>query len=360
MKKPFTPEFLPISITAEDHVKLLRLTIRANEALQKLYRKIERVPVGKDLFLSFSLMESIQSTRIEGTQATFDEVLESNIKQKTSPDIIEVNNYFRAIQYGVSEIVENENPISTRMIRQLHQLVLENSRGANRAPGEFRRTQNWIGSDPNDIKTASYIPPIAVEIPNLMGNLEKFINENEDFEPLIAAGILHAQFETIHPFLDGNGRVGRLLILLYLLKKQVCGNHIIFVSEELEKSKYKYYSLLNGLRQEEPKWIDWLTFFIESIEKQAQKYLEKVNQVEGLVDKFLDDPVRKSTAGMRVLYYCFEEPITTSTKISEKSGLSITTVNTWLKYFVEKNMLYTDGKKRHVVYLFYELLDIIR
>ena len=118
--------------------------------------------------------------------------------------------------------------------------------------------------------------------------------------------------------------------------------------------------MLNGLRQEEPKWIDWLTFFIESIEKQAQKYLEKVNQVEGLVDKFLDDPVRKSTAGMRVLYYCFEEPITTSTKISEKSGLSITTVNTWLKYFVEKNMLYTDGKKRHVVYHFYELLDIIR
>lgn len=359
MVNPFFPQLLPIEIQEKDHNKLLRKAISVHLALNTLYHKMNQIPT--NLFSTFLLLESVQSTRIEGTQATFDDVMESEVTTKSNLDIIEVTNYLKAIHFGKRQIIEENNPITTRLIKEMHRIVLSKSRGANRAPGEFRKIQNWIGPDPHNIKTASYVPPNAASIPDLISNLEKFINENDEFDPLIAAGILHAQFETIHPFLDGNGRVGRLLIVLYLLKKKVCGDHIIFVSEELERNKYKYYSLLNGLRTETPNWYEWLLFFLDSIEKQADKYLIKASKIDEIFKKYCqDDKIKKSTTALRILYSCFEEPITSSTNISKKTGISITTVNSWLKYFVEIKILYTDDKKRHKIYRFYEILDIIR
>lgn len=357
--KPFFPQLLPVNISVEQHLKLMRKVVETTRILGDLKSKIDSIPT--QLFTSFSLMESVQSTRIEGTQATFDDVMEADVTQKTSFDIVEVRNYFNAINYGMEYVIRDDNPITSRLIRELHSIVLKNSRGSNRAPGEFRRTQNWIGSDPHNMKTASYVPPIASEVPGLISNLEKFINENNDYDPLIAAGIIHAQFETIHPFLDGNGRVGRLLIILFLLKKNVCGDQPIFVSEELEKNKYKYYSLLNDLRNDKPNWYDWLTFFLDSVARQSEKYLSRATRVEELILKYVNiDEVKASGTAISILYACFAEPITNSSKIAKKTGKSINTVNRWLKYFVEIKMLYTDDKKRHKVYRFYELLDILR
>lgn len=353
--QPFSPEKLPIILKDKEHIALLKQVISTSKALEVLNQNILHLPVNEHLFSVFSIIEAVQSTKIEGTKTSFDEIMEAQVTKKETLDVIEANNYNKALQYGIRQILENKNSITNRMIKNLHKMVLKNSRGANRDPGNFRRIQNWIG----DSKSKSYIPPTADKVPTLMSNLEKFINNN-DFEPLIAAGIIHAQFETIHPFLDGNGRVGRLLIPLYLLMHNVCGNNTIFVSDELEKNKYKYYSLLNSLRNGEPQWYEWLSFFLTSIKEQAEKYLDKVDGIEQVILKYFEDEkIKKSTSAQKVLFVCVAKPITNSTTIALQSDLSLNTVNRWLKYFVDKKMLYTDSKVRNKIYVFSEVRDIV-
>lgn len=360
MTNPFLPQKLPINIPSEQLVSLLTLVIKVRDTLHELKRKTGSIPT--NISSIFSMAESVQSTRIEGTQATFDEVMEAEATRKTTIDIQEVLNYRNALTYGIHEIITLNNPISNRFIKELHKRVLKNARGANRSPGEFRKIQNWIGSDPKNIKTASYIPPIAAEVPDLMSNLELFINDDITYDPLIAAGIAHAQLETIHPFLDGNGRVGRLLIVLYLLKRNVCGENAIFVSEELEKNKYKYYSLLNELRSDNPKWYNWLEFFINSINNQAIKYINKADQIHELIDRcaYQDRKVWKSVVAQEIFFHFLKHPITSSKAVQTETKFASGTVNSWLKYFVERKIIYTDDKQRHKIYRFYDLLDIIR
>lgn len=359
MLEAYLPQVLPIKLDDKEHIQLLRQTISVTRALEALHQKFENSLARGNLFSMFSFFESVKSTRIEGTKTTFDEVMEAEVTKKKSLDLIETTNYNKAIQYGRKRVME-EDAITLDLICELHKLVLKSSRGANKNPGNFRENQNWIG-DTKNYKSISYVPPAPEEVPLLMKNLEVFINENKDFEPLIAAGIIHAQFETIHPFSDGNGRVGRLLIPLYLLKNKVCGNDIVFISDELEKNKYKYYSLLNAVRLDKPQWSDWLTFFLTSIEKQAEKYLEKLDQIDEVVEKYInDDKIGKSTVAQQVLFSCVRDPITTSSKIAEINGIALNSANKWLRYFVDKKMLYTDSKQRNKIYRFYEVLDAIR
>ncbi|MDF7676082.1 Fic family protein [Neisseriaceae bacterium ESL0693] len=361
MKNAFNLPFLPIELDSEKHLKLMRIVVRVKDRLNELNNLCAMIPT--DLASVLTLAESVQSTKIEGTQATFDEVMEAEAIEKDNKkvDVQEVLNYRSALNLGVERIVENDYPLSVSLIRQIHAEVLNNSRGARRDPGEFRRIQNWIGSSAGGIDSADYIPPVSYLVPDLMGNLEKFINEpNDEFDPLIMAGIIHAQFESIHPFLDGNGRVGRLLITLFLLKKGVCGENKIFVSEELERNKYKYYSMLNGLRTENPKWFEWLEFFLTSIENQAKKQIIKANKISYLLDKYWnDEEIQNSNAAQKILLCSFSSPVFTARNIQNKSGYTNATINKWLKYFVSKGIVYSNNKKRNIVYRNYELLDIV-
>ncbi len=355
----YLPQCLPIELNNDQHIKLLRRVVEVTRILERLRQKLEESPSRGDLFSLFSYFESVQSTKIEGTKTTFDELAEYEMTKKKTLDLIETSNYNDAINHGV-KVVMDKNLISLDLICELHKIVLNDSRGANKNPGCFRKSQNWIG-DTKNINSISYVPPIADEVPKLMDNFESFINSNKDFDPLIAAGIMHAQFETIHPFSDGNGRVGRLLIPLYFLKNRVCGHEIIFISDELERSKYKYYTLLNGLRSDSPQWFDWLTFFLDSVEKQALKYLEKLKCVSDTIEKYLgDNKIQTSAVAQKILFFCVSYPICNSAKIAEELQVGLNTVNRWLKYFVEINMLYTDSKQRHKIYRFYEILDCIR
>ena len=277
-------------------------------------------------------------------------------------------------------MLQSENrEITEELICKSHEILIKNSRGSDQESGRYRSVQNWLAAHDDDvvtesnettkgnisitIKNASYIPPEPELVPKLMENLVEYMNQT-DINPLIAVGIIHGQFETIHPFVDGNGRVGRILIPLYLLKRNVCGHNRIFISEELERNKYKYYALLNGLREDSPNWYDWLEFFITCIEKQANSYSKKADEVDLLIKKYYDSDVAKSAAGLKILHFCFQNPIFNSTSISKQVGLSVNTVNKWITYFIENKMLYPkpkfEGQKRGTTYYFYDLLDILR
>lgn len=351
----------PPFISDIEHLNLMRQVVKTTNTLNELHQLRAQIPT--NLASVYKLTESVQSTRIEGTQATFAEVMEVEAIHKVdeNEDVREVVNYQNALDLGISTCIENDYPLTTSLLKLIHEKILYKSRGASRSPGEFRKNQNWIGRGNGGIENAEYIPPIATRVPELMGNLDKFINEpNDKFHPLLMAGIIHAQFESIHPFLDGNGRVGRLLISLFLLKKKVCGNNIIFVSEELERNKFKYYSLLNNLRTQKPKWFEWLDFFLTSIEKQANKDIQQANRIMALMNYYMiSDKIYENMTVRKIFYFILSKPIFTSKMIQEYHGYSNATVNKWLRYFVELGLIYPDNKKRNTLYRCYELLDIL-
>lgn len=194
-----------------------------------------------------------------------------------------------------------------------------------------------------------------------MSNLEKYINDyyEDDFGVLSRAAIIHAQFETIHPFLDGNGRLGRILIILYLLDKKIITYPSFFVSEELEKNKFKYYALLNGIRLEEPKWKEWIMFFLDSSINQAEKYIEKLVTIEELYNTLSNFAKSKNIRNEAVLFI-FNRPIFTIKSMQEELGVSYNTARRYINELVEANKIYGDDKKRNKIFNFYDLINILQ
>lgn len=356
MLKPFEPELLPISLPAEATIQLYKLAIEARVKIERLNSLLDRSPVYEVALMFFSMHESIQSTKIEGTQASFSEVIESEVTGKTNTDIQEVKNYLEAIHYGKDKL--NAIPISTRLLHELHSILLRNARGQNRAPGEYRRVQNFIGPT-KDIKDATYIPPEPTKIDYYMSNLEKYINEVDDnLDFMIRAAIIHGQFETIHPYLDGNGRLGRILILLYLLDKRVITKPAFFVSEELEKNKFKYYGLLNNLRAKQPKWKEWIEFFLLSSINQADKGIDKLKKIEDLylsLIKFAEENYVRED----IIFFVFRKPFFTVKDVESSLGISYNTARKHIQKLMESGKIYSDEQKRNRIYRFYDLLDIL-
>ena len=225
--KPFCPKMLPINLSDKDLLSLYKKALEANKKLTEFSVLLERNYISDKLMFLFALNESVQSTRIEGTQATFNSVVEAQASEKYDKDTKEVLNYLEALNLG-AELLRSL-PISTRLILKLHEIILKDGRGKDRNPGAYRKTQNWIGPT-SRIEDATYIPPSADKLEEYISNLEKYINDEiaDDIDPIIKIAVIHAQFETIHPFLDGNGRVGRVLIMLYLLDKKVISKPTIF------------------------------------------------------------------------------------------------------------------------------------
>jgi len=358
MKKPFVPKELPIVLGVECENRLHRKVVDIRVKINRFDMMLERSPVSETAMMFFSLNESVESTKIEGTQATFDEVVESQTTGKINTDIQEVNNYLEALSMG-EDLLKNI-PISTRMFHQLHKILLKDSRGENRSPGEYRKIQNFIG--PTDkIKDASYIPPEPQLVAGYMGNLEKYINDefDDDIDPLIKAGIIHAQFETIHPFLDGNGRLGRILIMLYLLDKKVISKPSFFISEELEKNKFKYYAMLNNLRSDKPKWEEWLEFFLVSASNQADKYINKLERVEELY-YYMKNYAEENNIDEKYVRSVFNHLIFTVKDIQNELGVSYNAALSNIKKLADSGKIFSDNSMRNKIYRFYDLLDVLR
>ena len=353
----YNPDLLPITLTSKEKIFLYKLTVEARVKIEKFNSLLERSIISDKILMHFSLQESIESTKIEGTQASFSEVIESDITGGRSNDVQEVKNYLEALNYGYEKL--KVLPISTRLLHELHQILLKDSRGENRSPGEYRRIQNFIGPTKN-ISDAVYIPPQPNLLPSYMSNLEKYVNDElpDDLDPLIRTGIIHAQFETIHPYLDGNGRLGRILIILYLLDKKVISKPAFFISEQLEKNKYKYYGLLNNLRFETPKWTDWLEFFLIAAAKQAENNIIKLEKIESLSEKMLQT-AKEHKISPEIINFIFKKPFFTISEVQAELDVSYNTANNHVKKLMALNKVFSDDKKRNRIFRFYDILDTL-
>ena len=361
-KRPFIPFKLPLGDKVNPMIFINDL-IKANTKIGIYNTLLNQSKINKRLLIApIALQEAVLSTKIEGTQVTVDDVLESRVDEKAATeDVQEVFNYADALLSGKALL--DRLPISTRLIKELHKKLLEgNVRGSNRSPGEFRKIQNFIGPEGCTVKTASFVPPEPQFVEEYISNLESYINYPlDELDPLVKIAIIHAQFETIHPFLDGNGRIGRILIPLYLYKEGLVDEPNFFLSETLEKDKHKYYRLLNDTR-EEANWNEWIKFFLESSIKQADKNIQLINDINNLYYRDLEriKQIINTSAITDILDVMFEMPIFNAKLISEKTGINITTIRRYLNLLESVKIIFSDNKARNKKYYYYDLLELIR
>lgn len=365
MKKPYSLPFLPVQFDAETELGFYKKVVDASARLERLKQKLHYSLVNESFIQLLTLHESVQSTRIEGTQVTFSEMLEDKIDEQQDWEKVEVRNYQKALKVGV-ETIQVGYPLTERLIRNLHEILMENARGATSASGEYRKIQNFIGPT-NQLKDASYIPPEPQLMGEYMTNLERYINghpyikeEDETIHPLIKAAIIHAQFESIHPFLDGNGRLGRILIVLYLLQTKLIDSPFFFLSEELEREKFKYYAMLNGVRgigKKEPDWKSWIHFFLDAAIQMAEHHYDKLDQAEKLYQQGMEKLQQPSTK--KVWGALFTNPIATVHQIEKSTNLAPATIRNSLAQLVQLNMIFGDNRKRNRRFYQYDLIRIM-
>jgi Fic family protein len=282
--KSFVPKLLPPAPPIEFSPKLLDLMEKANLALGRLDGLARLLP-DLQLFLYFYVRkEAVLSSQIEGTQSSLSELLLFESHQLTgvpTDDVMEVSNYVAALQFGLKRL-RQEFPISIRLIKEIHGVLLAKGRGENKGPGEFRGSQNWIGgSRPGN---AVYVPPPRDEVVHLMGQVETFYHEHKSLPVLVKAALIHVQFETIHPFLDGNGRIGRLLIPLILVAEAVLIQPLLYLSLYFKQHRTKYYDLLQRVRFEGD-WEEWLDFFFTAVLETAQQAVTTAHDVLRLFER---------------------------------------------------------------------------
>jgi Fic family protein len=366
---------LPISLTTDAALKIFTILPNISNKLGRLEEKFKYSIVSDGLIQILSLSESVESTRIEGTQVTFSDMIEEKNDKHPRWEIQEVSNYQKALILGY-ERIQNGYPISTRLFKELHQTLMENGRGSTQAAGHFRKIQNFIGPTKR-IEDASYIPVSADKINEYMENVEYFMNGHpygeklpvshlddaeyifdENSDPLIKAAIIHAQFESIHPFLDGNGRLGRILIVLYLLQSKLITKPIFFVSEELEKERARYYKLLNGVRGNQPDWGKWILFFLNACDRMAERIHNKLDRAEQLARKGLS--LCETESERKVWLYTFSNPFTTVAEVYNHLQISPNTARKALNSLDEKELLFADTDvKRNKKYRNYDLMRIL-
>ncbi len=277
----FVPAPLPPAITYT--ADLVRQLSRADQALSELSGLGRHLPNPHILIGSYVKREAVLSSRIEGTRTNMEELLRDEIegqgKQSNDEDVREVRNYVAALEYGIKRL--DKLPLSLRLVRELHARLMKGVRGEVAAPGEFRRSQNWIGPAGSTIMTATYVPPPLQEMTEALGAWERFLHEREAMPDLVQCALMHEQFEAIHPFLDGNGRVGRLLITLFLIERGRLSQPLLYLSEYIERHRQDYYELLQRVRSHGD-WQSWLVFFLAGVEETATRAVAQAGRLMDL------------------------------------------------------------------------------
>jgi len=285
--------------------------------------------------------EAVLSSKIEGTQVTVDEVLEQEagmIKQGSKfHDILEVRNYRRALLEAQS-VLENRT-ITRHLLRALHKILMDSVRGQDKSPGEFRREQNWIGALGCAIEQANFIPPDPLQLPNYLERWEEYA-AGEDCDPLVQASIVHAQFELLHPFKDGNGRIGRLLIPLFLFQKKLLSQPMFYLSSYFESNREEYYSRLQAISRKDD-WDGWIVFFLRAVAEQAQTCSERVEQMIRLYNdmKIQIHDLTHSQHVIQILDFMFTHPIFSAPSVSRQTGIKKPTADALLRTLKEKGIL---------------------
>lgn len=309
-----------------------------------------------NLFIgSYVRKEALYSSQIEGTQATLEDILDINIKNNINADVEEVINYVKAINYAINLL--NELPICSRFIKNVHKVLMSGARGKDKNIGEFRKTQNWIGASNSSLKTARYIPPTVKDMEECMSDLEKYINEDINIDELIKISLIHYQFETIHPFLDGNGRIGRMLIILYLIYKKKLNHPCLYISYFLKRNQLEYYDRMSYVRSKD-NYIQWINFFLESIIEMSKESISCIEKITSLRDKNKKLIKEKDKW---LLDYLETSPFIDTKKTSEKLNLDYFKVNRTIKRYIELGILsVNNNSKKKRTYVYSEYLDILK
>ncbi|MEX0608624.1 MAG: Fic family protein [Balneolaceae bacterium] len=357
--KSFQPEKLNRTWMIED-MEVLELLGKADRHLGRLDMYSECIP-NINLFINMHVFkEATQSSKIEGTQTNIEEALldEEDVPVEKRDDWKEVRNYTEAMNAAIGHL--EELPFSTRLIKETHRILLQGARGAHKQPGEFRLSQNWIGGA--NIDTATFVPPIHNTIEELMGDLENFAHNKElHFPELLRIALIHYQFETIHPFLDGNGRVGRLMITLFLVEKEILKKPVLYLSDFLEKNRADYYGNLTLVRRDND-ISRWFKFFLTGIIETAKSGVEtfdRILQLQRDVDERIQSLSGRAVNAQKVVQALYENPVVVAEDVKKVTGLTKPSVYTLIGEMERVGILHEmTGAKRGRIYLFKEYINL--
>jgi len=358
--------FLPSTINEQWQWEDQTINLLLEKAAIKLgeLNSYARLVPNIDLFIQLHVTkEAVVSSRIEGTKTNIDEALldEEEINPERRNDWKEVNNYIRAMNEAIAEL--DSLPISSRLLKQTHKTLLSSVRGEHKMPGEYRTSQNWIGG--NSLLDAVFIPPNQDHLPELMSDLEKFLHNDENRVPsLIKIGIAHYQFETIHPFLDGNGRIGRLLITLFLVDQKILQKPLLYLSVFFEKNKALYYDNLTLVRTKN-EMTQWLKYFLTGVAETADKATQTLGSILELkinLEQSLAGVYGKRAANAAILLNeLFKKPVIHVSQVQNLLSISYKSANELVSEFVNNGILKeTTGRSRNRVFLFDDYLKLFR
>jgi Fic family protein len=358
MPAPLPPD-PPIRVEGE----LQALLSQADRALGRLDGSIQTLP-HPDLFVAMYVRkEAVLSSQIEGTQSSLQDVLaaEARVFAPDRPsDVDEVFNYVAAMNHGLERL--QALPVSVRLIREIHERLLAGVRGQHLTPGATRTSQNWIGPAGCTLAEATFVPPPPHEVPRLLGELERFLHDESPLPLLIRIGLAHAQFETIHPFLDGNGRIGRLLITLLLCEKSVLQKPVLYLSHYFKGHRQQYYDRLQAVR-DQGAWEPWLAFFLRGVVEVSQQATETARRILLLRERhrqiITDEFGRAAGNGHRVLEHLYRHPIVAVAEVRELIQTSNPPANNLVRQFVTHGVLHEiTGQKRNRRFMYRDYVDL--
>ena len=357
----FVPVSLPPVPPIELDTEMVELLVRANRQLAALEGIAARIP-NMPLFVSMYVRkEALMSSQIEGTQATLEDVLDPLLETNVNRNVADVVNYIKATDYAVKRL--ETLPLCNRLLRETHAVLMEGVRGQEKYPGEFRRSQNWIGGQGSSLKTARYIPPSPEDMETAMSDLERFINGGDSLDELIRAALIHYQFETIHPFLDGNGRIGRLLITLYLMERKVLTTPALYISYFLKRNRVEYYDRMTEVRKN-GNYEQWIRFFLQAVEECARDAIETVDRLTALHEKneaLISGMGRAAKNAMLVFGYLEANPIIDIRKTAKALDLSFNTVSAAVQRLTDAGILVQTGSaNRNRTFAYEAYLSILR
>jgi len=357
----FIPAPLPPDLTWS--LPLISALSEAERDISRLAALAGSFPFPRLLIQPFMHREAVLSSRIEGTRTSLAELYTYEVHQlsfiESGDDAREVHNYVTALDYGLERL--KTLPISLRLIREIHAKLMQGVRGGNLTPGEFRRTQNWIGPAGSTIMTATYVPPPLDDLHPALGDLEKFIHTGTDMPVLVRAAMIHYQFEALHPFLDGNGRVGRLLLALLFTEWNILPQPLLNLSVYFERYRQEYYDHLLAVSQRGA-WDSWLRFFLRGVSAQAQDSLVRMQRLEAIRTKYetLAKSDRNSARIGTVLDFLFSRPILSTKQLAGSLGMPFKTARQYIEKLAQAGILReVTGNARNQIYRADEIFDAL-
>jgi Fic family protein len=352
----------PLEPDIQLDLELVSILSEADRGLSELAGVARTLPNPQLLIGPFVRREAVLSSRIEGTQASLSDLFffeAANLRKKEVPDVREVSNYVRALEYGLERV--SELPLSLRLIREMHERLLAGVRGEHQTPGEFRRSQNWIGPPGCTLTDANYVPPPVKEMKQALYAFEKYLHTPSRLPPLIRLAMIHYQFEAIHPFLDGNGRIGRLLITLLLCTQSLLPQPLLYLSAFFERHKDDYYRLLLAVSQK-GHWENWIRFFLRAVATQARDAIRRSDSLLALWHDYRArmQEARASALLLQLVYELFEYPAITNRRAADRLSITARSAQLNVEKLVEAGILQeSTGQQRNRVYVAPEIIRIL-